>query len=292
MPAPSPGVRSAAPGCLLRATLTVALCVYGLVATALDPGTAFGRLRVDGVERALSSSAALDYADRAALARHVGDGPALRIALAGAAIPPDALDGPGHQALRAALADDAAPLLLLLLPRDAHGTVAARLLLLDALPEPRARFDAVTVTLARGERRVLGAIDWASADGRLRVLAKFSAPLFSNRAPDLVLDGAAARDSEAAASLIIFEQALRQGAFARARDYATARYRRSLTDLESRDEVEIATLAAALPAPETRRAGLSRLVRTGSRAWLVSGDPALPLIHLAREEERWRVDTP
>lgn len=260
---------------------------------ALDAGTAVGTLRIDGQSVPLTTSLALAYRDRAALAAYADDGPALRLAFAATPIAPAALDGPGHQQLRRELRPDDPPIVLLRLPLNAHGTIdTADLLILDATPEPRLHRRLPSMTIALGERRVLGALDYTSADGRVRLQLRFSAPLFEDRVPVLDVGAAAARASPQSLALQTFEQALRQGAFAHARRLATAARRRTLADLEQWDEGAISSLAAALPAPATRRAGLQRLVVVPPTAWLLSTDPAAPLLYLREEDGGWRVDVP
>lgn len=260
-------------------------------ARALDAGTASGTLHVDGRALALSTSLALDYSDRAGLAALVDDAPALRIALATAPLSPTLLDGPGEQRLLAA--PPAGPILVLRLPRDARGKVAsAQLLLVDGAHAPLRLPVAEGVTLARGERRVLGVVDIASPDGRLRILARFSAPLFEDRAPVRDLHGDAARASPQAQALLVFEQALRQGAFARARSRSTIARQRQLGDLEARDEGDIARLVAGLPAPALRRESIARLVEIDDYAWLVTMAPVPALIFLRADGPRWLVDAP
>lgn len=260
-------------------------------ARALDAGTAGGTLHLDGRALTLSTSLALDYSDRAGLAALVDDTPALRIALAAAPLSAALLDGPGEQRLLAAPPDG--PLLVLRIPRDARGKVAhAQLLLVDGTHTPVRLSVADGVTVARGERRLLGVVDVASPDGRLRILARFSAPLFEDRAPVRDLHGDAARASPQAQALLVFEQALRQGAFARARSQATAARQRQLGDLEGRDEGDIARLVAGLPEPAVRRGSITRLVEIDAYAWLVCADPEPSLIPLRAEGPRWLVDAP
>ena len=283
--------------CARRAvTLTLALvAALGLpsCAFAIDPGTAIGTLRVDDTTVALAASAALDYADRAELAVLAGDHPALRIALAAVAFPSQALDGPGHQRLRAELAPVAAPIVLLRVARTAHGRVhGGQCLLLGAGPMPLATLDLVGLTLARGDRRVLGAVDFTSGDGRVHLLARFSAPLFNDQAPATELHGEAARASPQADVLLAFEQALRQGAFAHARKLATPARQRLLEGLEDRNEGEISALVARYLPPAARRQGLRRLVVTPPMAWLVGDDARAPLVALREIDGRWRVAAP
>lgn len=260
-------------------------------ARALDAGTASGTLHVDGRTLALSTSLALDYSDRAGLAALVDDAPALRIALAAVPLSPTLLEGPGEQRLLAAT--PAGPVLVLRVPRDARGKVAsAQLLLVDGTHAPLRRPVADGITLARGERRVLGVVDVASPDGRLRILARFSAPLFEDRAPIRDLHDDAAQASPQAQALLVFEQALRQGAFARARSQATGARQRQLGNLEGRDDGEIARLVAGLPAPALRRESIARLVEIDGYAWLVTTGPGPALIPLRADGPRWLVDAP
>lgn len=204
---------------------------------------------------------------------------------------PTLLDGPGDQRLRAA--PPAGPLVVLRMPRDAHGKVArAQLLLVDGTHAPWRLPVADGITLARGERRVLGVVDVASPDGRVRLLARLSAPLFEDRAPVRDLHGDAARASPQAQALLVFEQALRQGAFARARRQATLARQRQLGELEGWDEGDIARLVAGLPEPAVRRGSITRLVEIESYAWLVCADPAPRVIPLRAEGPRWLVDAP
>lgn len=266
------------------------VCSLGDV-RALDAGTASGTLLVDGRTLALSTSLAVDYTDRAGLAALADDAPALRIALAAMPLSPTLLDGPGEQRLLAA--PPGGPLLVLRVPRDARGTVArAQLLLVDGTHAPWRLSVTDGVTLARGERRVLGVVDIASPDRRLRILARFSAPLFEDRAPVRDLDGDAARASPQAQALLVFEQALRQGAFARARNQATSARQRQLGDLERRDEGDIARLVAGLPAPAARRESIVRMVEIDAYAWLVCAAPRPGLIPLRADGPRWLVDAP
>lgn len=262
-------------------------------APALDAGSAAGRLQLDGRTVQLSSAIALDYRDRAGLAALAGDTPALRIALSAAPLPADALEGPGNQRLRAAIARFDTPVILLKLDGAAHGKVAhARVEVLAAQGGLVASADTAGLSIARGKRRVLGALDITLPAAHLQLQARFSAPLFEDRAADVVALGEAARASPQVQALLTYEQALRQGAFARARAQATATLQATLADLESRDEGAISALVADLMPPAARRRSIVRLVQVGDMAWLVEAAQPPRLTPLSRVGGRWRVDVP
>jgi len=263
-------------------------------AQAIDAGTAHGVLTSGATRLELAHATALRYTDRAALAVAAGGQAELRIALGAAPLAATLLDGPGRQRLRAqALLTPLAGVLLVMAP-DARGAVTnGTVSLLSGLAaQPPAGYPLTGLQLAFGENRVLGAIDYTSADGAIRLLARFSAPLFHDLPPTVDLRGEPARDSPQVAVLVEFEQGLRQGAFARARALATPALQTTLADLEQRNEAAIEALVAGLEAPAARRRSVQRLVVVPPYAYLVMAPPAGAPVVLQAWQDRWRVDVP
>lgn len=276
------------------AALLACALALGPPAQAIDAGTAHGELTAHGSRLSLAHATALRYTDRAGLGPSVGGGAELRIVLADAALTATALDGPGRQRLRAQARLTPLRGVLLLMPAEARGAVTTGTvsLLSDIAADPPHTEPLAGVQLAFGDQRVLGVIDFTSADGSLRVLARFSAPLFHDLPPTLDLHGERARDSPQAAVLIEYEQALRQGAFAHARQLATPSLQTTLADLEQQDEGTIEVLVAGLSAPAVRRRAVQRLVVVPPYAYLVlaPGHAAPVVMHEA--QGRWQVDAP
>ena len=261
---------------------------------AIDAGHAAGELRTGDTRVDLTCALALQYEDRAQLATLVGGRRELRLLVSAHAIDIAALDGPGRQRLRAALAEHPQTGVLLSVAPDAHGAVRdGELSLLPQAGLPTPVIHRLSgLQLARSAQRVLGVLDFTSADGGLRVLARFSAPLFHDLAPGLDATGPAARSSPQVAVLVEHEQALRQGAFAHARRLATPALQRQLVDLELRDEADIEALVAGLSSPAARRRDVQRVVAMPPYAYLVTARADAPLIALRQHAGRWLVDAP
>ncbi len=279
---------------LARALLTTCVSALSSAVFALDAGHAAGALHTGDTGVALTSALALHYDDRAHLAALVDGRPELRIVLSAHAIDAAALDGPGRQRLRAAMAEHPQPGVLLSVAPDAHGAVrAGELSLLPYSGQTAPVVHRLSgLQLARGEQRVLGVLDFTSADGRLRVLARFNAPLFHDLAALADRRGDEAQSSPQTAVLIEYEQALRQGAFDHARRLATPALRQQLAGLEQRDEGDIEALVARLSSPAARRREVQRLVTMPPYAYLVTARADAPLIALRQAAGRWRVDLP